>query len=188
MIGRANQPRDLVWSLEDFTSPDNAMKFFNAFQNSFMIYSMSVEKLYCEYKAHLTGPNGRRRMVVLPDFNQYEAIYSHITDSAISDTSIQIFPTIIEGKTQLMMSGHASASGKLEKLPLSKGLRALKIGYFDQRKIVPVLMLGDLREFPEQKLPYLKLHAVETSKLTGLSDFEKQDVSKASWAKLSRFC
>ena len=84
MSGRANQPRDLVWSLESFASPDNAMKFFDVFKNTFMIYSMSVEKLYCEYKTHLTGPSGRRRMVVLPDFNQYDAIFSHIVDSGYS--------------------------------------------------------------------------------------------------------
>jgi hypothetical protein len=188
MSGRANQPRDLVWSLENFQSPDNAMKFFEAFQNCFMIYSNSVEKLYCEYKAHLTGPSGRRRMVVLPDFNQYESIFSRVNNDAISETSIHVYPTLKEGKTRLILSGHASASQKLEKLPLKQGLRALKIGYFDSTKIMPVLMLGDLREFPEKKLPYLKLHAVDTSKLTGISEFEQNDIADGAWAKLSRFC
>jgi hypothetical protein len=187
MNGRANQPRDLVWSLEDFESPDNAMKFFEVFKNSFMIYSSSVEKLYCEYKAHLTGPLGRRRMVVLPDFNQFESIYSRVTNEAITETSIHVYPSVQKGKTRLILSGTASASGKLEKLPLKQGLRALKMGYFGNQKIVPALMLGDLREFPEKRLPYLKLHSVDCEKLSGMSDFEQKDISKGAWTKLESF-
>lgn len=188
MNGRANQPRDLVWSLEDFQSPDNAMRFFEVFKSSFMIYSMAVEKLYCEYKTHLTGPVGRRRMVVLPDFNQYESIFSRVNEEAISETSIHIYPMVKEGKTKLVLSGMASASGKLEKLPLKQGLRALKMGYFDHQKIVPTLMLGDLREFPEKQVPYLKLHSVNSSKLEALSEFEQKDITKGAWAKLEQLC
>ena len=187
MSGRANQPRDLVWSLENFQSPDNAMKFFDVFKNSFIIYSMAVEKLYCEYSTHLTGPIGRRRMVVLPDFAQYDSIFSHISDSAVTETSIHIYPSLSAGKTQLILSGKSSTDNKLEKLPLKQGLRALKMGYFDKRKIVPILMLGDLREFPEKKLPYLKLHAIDCASLEKLSEFEQKDIAKAAWAKLSQF-
>jgi len=185
MIGRANQPRDLVWSLEKFQSPDNAMKFFNVFKNSFMIYSSSVEKLYCEYIAHLTGPSGRKRLVVLPDFNQYESIFSRIDNPAITETSIHIYPQIVNGKTELILSGLSKVSNKLQKLPLKQGLKALKMGYFDGGNIVPALMLGDLREFPEKKLPYLKLHSVNCEELIGLSEFERKDIAKGAWAKLS---
>ncbi len=187
MSGRANQPRDLVWSLENFQSPDNAMKFFDAFKNSFMIYSLAVEKLYCEYGTHLTGPVGRRRMVVLPDFSKYESIFSHVTDSAVSETSIHIYPMLQNGKTRLILSGKSSSDGKLEKLPLKQGLRALNMGYFDNKVIVPILMLGDLREFPEKQLPYLKLHTIDCSKLDRLSQFEQQDIAKGAWAKLNQF-
>ena len=187
MSGRANQPRDLVWSLENFRSPDNAMKLFDAFKNSFMIYSLAVEKLYCEYVTHLTGPAGRRRMVVLPDFNQYDSIFNHIDESAVTDTSIHIYPMTKDGATRLVLSGKASATGKLEKLPLKQGLRALHMGYFDNRVIAPVLMLGDLREFPEKQLPYLKLHSIDCKKLERLSTFEQKDIAKGAWAKLDQF-
>jgi len=46
-------------------------------------------------------------------------------------------------------------------------------------------MLGDLREFPEKKLPYLKLHSVNCEELIGLSEFERKDIAKGAWAKLS---
>ena len=187
MSGRANQPRDLVWSLENFQSPDNAMKFFDTFNNSFMVYSLSVEKLYCEYGTHLTGPQGRRRMVVLPDFQQFESIFSHVDPLAVSETSIHIYPLQQQGKTRLILSGKSSADGRLEKLPLKQGLRALNMGYFDNRAILPVLMLGDLREFPEKQLPYLKLHTIDCAKLERLSKFEQQDIAKGAWAKLNKF-
>lgn len=188
MTGRANQPRDLVWGLESFQSPDNAVRFFELFQNSFMIYSMAVEKLYCEYATHLTGPSGNRRMVVLPDFNHYDSIFSRVDNEAIKDTSIHIYPIKKQQKTHLVVSGKASATGKLEKLPLRQGLRALKMGYFDNRVILPILMLGDLREFPEKRLPYLKLHSVEPKVLSHQSQFEQKDITKGAWAKLEQFC
>jgi len=187
MIGRANQPRDLVWSLADFRSPGNAMKFFDVFKNSFMIYSSSVEKLYCEYSSHLTGPLGRKRMVVLPDFNQFESIFSRIDSEAVSETSVFIYPKLEQGKTRLILSGHSKAAGTLEKLPLRQGLKALKMGYFDQSPMCPALMLGDLREFPEKRLPYLRLHSVDCNKLSNLSDFERNDITKGAWAKLAAF-
>lgn len=187
MTGRANQPRDLVWSLESFHSPDTAMKFFETFKNSFMIYSSAVEKLYCEYATHLTGPIGRRRMVVLPDFAQYESIFNRVINGAISETSIHIYPRVHKGKATLTLSGNATTSGKLEKFPLKQGLRALKMGYFDNKKIIPTLMLGDLREFPEKRLPYLKLHSVDCSTLSGMSEFEQKDIAKGAWHKLGQF-
>lgn len=187
MTGRANQPRDLVWSLESFTSPDNAMNFFDAFKNSFLIYSYSVEKLYAEYTTQLTGPAGRQRLVVLPDFNKYESIFNRITAEAIIDTSVLIFPYVKDGKTRLVLSGHTKAEKRLEKLPLKQGLKALRMGYFDAPTAIPTLMLGDLREFPEKKLPYLKLHCIEPSRLSGLSAFERRDIEKGAWAKLEQF-
>lgn len=187
MTGRANQPRDLVWNLEDFRSPDNAMRFFNLFKNSFMVYSSSVEKLYCAYSSQLTGPMDRKRLVVLPDFNQFESIFSRINATAVSKTSIVIYPKVIQGKPQLLLSGHAKAADVIEILPLKQGLRALKMGYFDQNPVFPALMLGDLREFPEKPLPYLRLHSVNCAQLSSLSDFDRRDVSKGAWAKLGNF-
>ena len=126
-------------------------------------------------------------MVVLPDFNQFESIFSRINDTAVSATSIVIYPKVIQGKTQLLLSGHAKAAGTIEIMPLKQGLKALKIGYFDQHLIFPALMLGDLREFPEKPLPYLRLHSINCAQLTGLSDFERQDITKGAWAKLGHF-
>ena len=63
----------------------------------------------------------------------------------------------------------------------------MKIGYFDDQRIIPALMLGDLREFPEKRLPYLKLHGVICELLTRISDFERQEISKGAWEKLSQF-
>ncbi len=185
-MGRANQPRDLVWSLENFQSPDNAMRFFQAFKNSFLIYSSSVEKMYSEYTAHLTGPIGLQRLVVLPDFTKYESIFNRVNISAVVDTSVQIFPQVSNGNTKLMVSGISTATGELEKLPLRQGLKAMKIGYFDKRKMFPTLMLGDLREFPEKRLPYLRLHTVVSNELTELSDFEQKDITKGAWDKLDQ--
>ncbi len=187
MSGRANQPRDLVWSLADFRSPDNAMKFFDMFKNSFMVYSSSVEKLYCEYSSQLTGPLGRQRMVVLPDFNHYDSIFSRIDSAAVSETSIVIYPKHEQGKTLLIVSGHSKTAGTREKLPLRQGLKALKMGYFGHNPMLPALMLGDLREFPEKRLPYLRLHSVDCDKLAGLSGFERSDIAKGAWAKLAAY-
>ena len=185
-MGRANQPRDLVWSLKDFHSPDNAMRFFEVFKNRFMVYSSSVEKLYCEYVTHLTGPSGQQRLVVLPDFTKFESIFNRVSQSAIAETSIHIYPRVQNGRTQLIVSGVATSSGKLEKLPLRQGLKAMKMGYFDRQKVFPALKLGDLREFPEKRLPYLRLHTVNYPKLSGLSSFEQQDIAKGAWEKLDQ--
>ena len=184
MSGRANQPRDLVWSLESFRSPDNAMRFFTAFKGAFMIYSYSVEKLYCDYTTQLTGPIGRRRMVVLPDFQQYSSIFNRIDNESLQQTSIHIYPTIKNGVTKLIVSGKSKSTGQLERLPLRQGLKAMKMGYFDHGTLIPALMLGDLREFPEKKLPYLKLHHIDLDKLTELSEFERKDIQKSAWANL----
>lgn len=184
MSGRANQPRDLVWSLESFESPDNAMRFFAAFKGAFMIYSFSVEKLYCDYTTQLTGPVGRRRMVVLPDFQKYSSIYNRIDNDSLIETSIHIYPVIKNGVTRLILSGKSRSTGQLERLPLRQGLKAMKMGYFDQGKLVPVLMLGDLREFPEKKLPYLKLHHINVDNLDGLSEFERNDIQKSAWTNI----
>ena len=127
-------------------------------------------------------------MVVLPDFNQYESIFSRVNNDAVQGTSIHIYPQVHQGKTRLIVAGQGSASGTLEKLPLKQGLRALKMGYFEHKPIMPILMLGDLREFPEKSLPYLHLHTLNKAALEGLSDFEKSDIEKGAWAKLSRFC
>ena len=183
-MGRANQPRDLVWSLENFQSPDNAMRFFQAFKNSFLIYSSSVEKIYSEYTTHLTGPIGLQRLVVLPDFTKYESIFNRVNTSAVVDTSVQIYPRIEDGHTKLMVSGISTTTGELEKLPLRQGLKAMKIGYFDKRKIFPALMLGDLREFPEKRLPYLRLHTIVSDQLEELSEFEQKDITNGAWDKL----
>jgi hypothetical protein len=184
MNGRANQPRDLVWSLESFESPDTAMRFFAAFKGAFMIYSFSVEKLYCDYTTQLTGPTGRKRMVVLPDFQKYSSIFNRIDNDSLKETSIHIYPVIKDGATRLILSGKSKSTGKLERLPLRQGLKAMKMGYFDQGKMVPALMLGDLREFPEKKLPYLKLHHIDVNELDGLSEFERSDIQKSAWANL----
>jgi hypothetical protein len=184
MSGRANQPRDLVWSLESFESPSNAMRFFEAFKGSFMIYSFSVEKLYCDYTTALTGPTGRRRMVVLPDFQKYSSIYNRIENESLKETSIHIYPVIKNGTTHLVLSGKSKSTGKLERLPIRQGLKALKMGYFDQGKMIPALMLGDLREFPEKKLPYLKLHHIDLAQLSELSEFERKDIQKSAWSNL----
>jgi hypothetical protein len=72
----------------------------------------------------------------------------------------------------------------LEKLSLRQGLKAMKMGYFDGHKIYPALQLGDLREFPEKRLPYLRLHSVNYPLLDSLSSFEQQDIAKGAWAKL----
>ncbi|MEJ2064245.1 MAG: hypothetical protein P8X74_13355 [Reinekea sp.] len=150
-----------------------------------MIYSSAVEKLYCEYVAHLTGPIGRQRLVVLPDFKKYDSIYNRVSNEAIIETSVHIYPRVHNGKTQLIVSGTSTSSGKMEKLPINQGLKALKMGYFDKKKIFPVLKLGDLREFPEKRLPYLRLHTVEYSQLSSLSDFEQQDIARGAWEKLA---
>lgn len=187
MHGRVNQPRDLVWNLEGFTSPLTATKFFEAFKGGFMVYSSSVQKLYCEYTTSLTGPEGRRRMVLLPDFNQYEAIFNHIDDSAIVETSLIVYPRVKDGRTQIMVRGTATGSGKKETLTLKAGLKAAKMGYFEQGALIPVLMLGDLREFPELKLPYLSVHHVDLNRIDRLSEFEKTDIKRSAWLKFDQF-
>lgn len=187
MSGRANQPRDLVWSLEGFQSPSNAIKFFEVFRNSFAIYSASVNKVYCDYDCHKTGPIGRRRLVILPDFTRYESIYNRITAAAVQQTSVRILPVINNGISRLMLAGIATSSGNQERLPLKQGLGALRTGYFDGTKILPTLKLGDLREVPEKSLPYLNLHNLNCAALSELSDFEKQDIKKACWSKLKDF-
>lgn len=187
MQGRANQPRDLVWNLEDFSSPDLAMKFFDLFENRFMIYSSSVQKAYGEYSTQLTGPDGHRRLVVLPKFDHFDSIANRIRPEAVVETSIYIYPRHEGGKTYLTISGINQADQAVTRLPFRQGLRALKMGFFEDGNVLPVLMLGDLREFPEKKLPYLKLHTVRTDQLRELSEFERHDLAKGTWLNISKF-
>jgi len=125
-------------------------------------------------------------MVVLPDFNKFDSIFNHINAEAITETSINIFPVLQGNKGGLYVSGQSRADNAFKRLPLKTGLRALRMDYFNDGKLFPVLTLGDLREFPEIKLPYLKLHAVDCDKLTNLSEFERKDIKQGTWAKLAQ--
>ena len=177
-------PKDLVWDLSTLRKPISAGKFFRAFDNSFFVYSRTVNKLYSEYNSFITGHN-QHRLVILPDFNQFHSIYHDIPERCIEPTDIFAFAKRDErGNAIMTISGQAKASGQTITLDFIRGLRAIRMGYFSTGAFYPVLSQGDLRELPDRSSPYLRFNRVNIGNLTHKSSFDRSQIEKNIWLKL----
>ena len=178
-------PQDLVWDLKGLTKPEQAVNFFRCFENSFCVYSRSVEKIYTDYNNFVTGAPRRKKLVILPNFERYDTFFNEINRDSVTPTQIYVFAERTGRQIRIFLTGRSRTDRKLLKLPFLKGLKAMRQGVFAEGCFLPILAQGDLRELPEQTTPYMRLHQVHVDRLTHRSQFDRSQINEACWLGLT---
>lgn len=180
-------PKDLIWQLDQLTHPVHTGNFFRSFRNSFCVYSGTVSKLYTEYESHITKrENGEQRLVIMPDMLQFESLFHDIRDEAIMETDMFVFAQRHGNQHRVYLTGPGRSDNRPIKLPFAKGLKALRAGMYQQNRFLPVLKQGDLREIPNQAIPFLRLHRIDLDRLDYKSSFEIKQIMSACWQGLEK--
>ena len=171
-------PKDLKLRLCNFDRPKLAGRFFKYLENQFTIYSSTVEKVYTDYESELVGID-KNILVVNPNFEKFDSIYSFIDNKAVSITKIKIILAEHKGVKGVYMLGPCAISGKTISYSLKNGLKALLKGKFEGGAFLPVLKLGDLSELPDDQMPVISIYKIDPKSLKSRSEFEINDLSKS---------
>ena len=181
-----NKPnnQDLVWELDSMASRGLAERFMKLFENRLCVYSESVNQIYTNYSLHFPLELGRK-MIVLPNPYAFHDTLHRIEPSAIIKTGLCVIPGVAVGKPGVLLANHIIEGGPPPRTTSFK--RALAQIITQQMKIgdvfLPILMKGDLREF-DQQMPYIHLHRLQVSRLTLLSEYERESIQKTITLKL----
>lgn len=179
-----SQNQDLIWDLDSMARRELAERFIKLFENRLCVYSESVGQLYTNYSLHFPTDLGRK-MVVLPNPYAFHDTLHGIDSQAIRKTGLCVMPGQVKSNPGLLLSTHLRDGGSQPKTMPFKQALAQIIG--NQKKLgdvfLPVLMKGDLREF-DQQMPYIHLHRLQLTRLSRLSNFEREDIQQTITRKL----
>ena len=175
---------DLVWNLDNFSHRELAKNFISRFESRLCVYSPSVEQIYTNYTINFPSSE-HGKMVVLPNPYSFHDTFSNISSSAVRDTGLFIVPGALIGKSGLyIIVKYKNQSVKSVPLPIRHALKKMVRTGSDSDPFLPVLIKGDLREF-DANTPCLHLHRIKLSELSTRSDFDKQNIKRAIFDKMS---
>jgi len=180
----ATNNNDLVWSLDNFSHRELAKNFISRFESRLCVYSPSVEQIYTNYTINFPSSE-HGKMVVLPNPYSFHDTFSNISSSTVRDTGLFIVPGALIGKSGLyIIVKYKNQSVKSVPLPIRHALKKMVRTGSDSDPFLPVLIKGDLREF-DANTPCLHLHRIKLSELSTRSDFDKQNIKRAIFDKMS---
>ena len=178
-----SQNTDLEWSLDAISQRERAKRFLLNFENHLCIYSVSVQQIYTNYSIHFPS-KGVGKAVILPNPYAFHDTFHHIRAQAVRNTGLYMIPGETIGRSGVYMHiKYRSAQVKSAPMPLKHALARMIKSQTSADPFLPVVIKGDLREFNEHT-PCLHLHRVKLSELTGLSQFERQNLQSAISDKL----
>ena len=171
-------PEDLGVSLDRFQRPELAAEFFTQLDNLFAVYSPSVKKMYSHYDTTILPGEGanKGRMVVVPEFSDFNSIYSHIIPEAVSSTSVIIFPGAAHQRHGIYMAGK-DKTGKMVASPIHVGIQKVLSGGYLDGAFSPVVLMKELQQLPNRPHPCIRLHKLDTSKLATRSAFDRKHIA-----------
>jgi hypothetical protein len=174
---------DLVWGFEGISQRQRAIDFVMKFENKLCIYSGAVEKLYTNYSLYFPASENSA-MVIIPNQFAYHDTFNNLNEESIVDTSFDIIPGEMIGKTGLYLRVPFKEGSVLttRPVPFRYAVERMLLNSSGQNPFIPILVKGNLREF-ELKNPYLHLHRVDLSKIQKLSEFEIKDIQRVIWGK-----
>ncbi|MFQ3231930.1 MAG: hypothetical protein ACI9DO_003325 [Reinekea sp.] len=175
---------DLVWSLDNFSQRDMAKSFVSRFESRLCVYSPSVEQIYTNYTLNFPSTESGK-MVVLPNPYAFHDTFHNISQNAVRDTGLFIVPGSLIGKSGLyIIVKYKNSNVRPVPLPIRHALKKMVRTGQDNDPFLPILIKGDLREF-DTDIPCLHLHRLKLSELDLRSNFEKENIKKAIFDKMS---
>jgi len=167
---------DLVWDLGGFSYPEAAVSFLKRFEQSFCVFSKSVQQIYSNYELMRTGPQSKT-VVALPNPYAHHDIFFNILEEAVLPTGMVIMPGEVSGASEWVLCYRgALKSNKWRGMPLVDGLEKFKYKYGEDDPLLPILINTDLRRSGQAQKPLMHLHRVSLKKLKNLSDLELGDI------------
>lgn len=180
--------RDLVWTLGGNRYPEATFGFLKRFESALCLFSGTVSQLYSNYEIVQFG-HDNSRLLALPNAYAAHDTFSNIEAAAVEPTGLFIIPSEItdspDEKT-LQLLYRCGRTGKPKTVPLSDGLEKVKQKYLPQEPFLPVMINRDLKSL-KGSMPAMHLHRLRVSKLEGISELMKGDISKTVQAKMSAF-
>lgn len=172
---------DLTWDITEFRERKKAAMFIKSFENSFCVFSGTVNQLYTSYTINFPEVNPSK-IIILPDQYKYHDTFNLVPESAVIKTRFQI---VRQGdKLEPMIRIPFRAGNKcFHTLPLSVGLNFINRHYGKDDPFLPLLVKGDLREL-DLSTHYLQLHRISLLGLQGMSQYQKEDIKRSISKKL----
>lgn len=181
---------DLNWDVSGFKQRLYLRRFLELLGNSICVFSESVSQLYSNFTLHLPSDT-KSNVVVLPSRYEHHDTFNNFPLSAVTQTSIIIFPKIICGELVLYMElpfrnpNESKGQPRIFKrrMPLSIALEILSKRGVQNSAFLPVLMKGDLRAL-DANIPCIRLHNVNLNQINKLSVFERENINNCINLKL----
>ncbi len=170
--------KDLTWSLKHHQAPDRAFDLMKSIENRLAVYSRTVNKIYTNYSVHRPASSATAGLVILPNFTAFHDMMHNIPSDAIEPTGLKIVPGAAIARDGLYLTGQLKGRKHTSALPLKVGVKAMKIGAFCDGPFLPILQYGDLREMEKKQIPYLHLNRIRLDKLTSISQFDCNGISR----------
>jgi hypothetical protein len=172
---------DLVWDITEFRERKRAALFIKSFENSFCVFSGSVNQLYTNYTINFPESNPSK-IIILPNQYKYHDTYNLVPEPAIVQTRIQLVRQGDHAEPMLRIPFRAGKKN-YHTLPLSTGLNIVRRFFGREDPFLPVLVKGDLREL-DIRTPYLQLHRICLPQLAKMSLFDRAGIMNAINKKL----
>lgn len=172
---------DLVWDIAEFRQRKKAAIFVQSFENSFCVFSSTVNQLYTNYSIHFPEADPSN-IIILPNQYCYHDTYNNIVEVAVKETKIQI---VRDSKhlEPLIRIPYKAGNRVYHTFPLAIGLNFVRRNSPKDDPFLPVLAKGDLREL-DLSTPYLQLHRISLLELGYMSVFERNGIKDTVSRKL----
>jgi len=175
----------LIWHLRGIIYKEKAVNFLKRFEDALCVFSGAVSQIYANYNIWpITADNSK--LLVLPNPNAHHDIFQAIEGDAVVKTGLFILPGEAVGKQGLYLGQKNKKSGRLDFVPLDKGLRKVAEQMPEDEPFLPVITNKDLREL-DSKNPILHLHRLKAQKLNQVSTFEAGTIRKTIEGKMNKY-
>ncbi|WLD57870.1 N-acetyltransferase [Salinispirillum sp. LH 10-3-1] len=172
---------DLQWDIK--LPREKSYEFVMRFEGKLCVYSPSVEQLYTNYSLNFTNNNSR--IVVIPDRFAYHDTFNRVPAESVETTPMMVVPGELIGKPGLQLVKRDTNGGiGQQSTPFRQALAKMLSRQSDDKALLPVIVKGDLREFGAE-FPCLHLHKITLDKAGSMSDYNRQSMRKAIFAKLA---
>lgn len=172
---------DLQWDIK--LPREKSYEFVMRFEGKLCVYSPSVEQLYTNYSLNFTNNNSR--IVVIPDRFAYHDTFNRVPADSVETTSMMVVPGELIGKPGLQLVKRDNSGGiGQQSTPFRQALAKMLSRQHDENALLPVIVKGDLREFGAE-FPCLHLHKINLENAGSMSDYNRQSMRKAIFAKLA---
>lgn len=178
---KADFNSDLVWDITEFRERKRAALFIKSFENSFCVFSGSVNQLYTNYTINFPESNPSK-IIILPNQYRYHDTFNSVPEPSVIETRIQLVRQGDNAEPMLRIPFKAGKK-RYHTVPLSTGLNIVRRFFGRDDPFLPVLVKGDLREL-DISTPFLQLHRIRLPELLKMSLFERSGIMNAINKKL----